>query len=275
MLRLAVYVLCDQFSSFLLSCRHIYITTFNAFSFLFGLFFVFSSRRRYTVCALVTGVQTCALPISQRRRRRWQPTGRVSFRPWKSSVPVREHAGTARLIAAAWRQEATALLAALFGGGGSLGRGQGIGSTVRRDDRGEVGELLRLKGEELIAGLGRLERTGGALAAADERRHLGAVGVDVADDAGLHAHRVLKAVDRVLPALARAGDQLLVGSRDRGVAVGGLECLVDLLDVERDVLRFGQQRLRPLDRLLDLLERGVRQAREVARLVDQRLRLVL
>src|SRR3546814_3635753 len=31
---------------------------------LFVLFFFFSSRRRHTRCALVTGVQTCALPIS-------------------------------------------------------------------------------------------------------------------------------------------------------------------------------------------------------------------
>src|SRR3546814_17348783 len=30
-------------------------------------FFFFSSRRRHTRCALVTGVQTCALPISGRR----------------------------------------------------------------------------------------------------------------------------------------------------------------------------------------------------------------
>src|SRR3546814_4890372 len=30
--------------------------------------FVFSSRRRHTRCALVTGVQTCALPISQEIR---------------------------------------------------------------------------------------------------------------------------------------------------------------------------------------------------------------
>src|SRR3546814_5221921 len=29
------------------------------------LFFFFSSRRRHTRCALVTGVQTCALPIYQ------------------------------------------------------------------------------------------------------------------------------------------------------------------------------------------------------------------
>src|SRR3546814_13436991 len=31
--------------------------------FFFVLFFFFSSRRRHTRCALVTGVQTCALPI--------------------------------------------------------------------------------------------------------------------------------------------------------------------------------------------------------------------
>src|SRR3546814_9014327 len=31
---------------------------------LFFVFFFFSSRRRHTRCALVTGVQTCALPIS-------------------------------------------------------------------------------------------------------------------------------------------------------------------------------------------------------------------
>src|SRR3546814_1728232 len=31
---------------------------------MFLFFFFFSSRRRHTRCALVTGVQTCALPIS-------------------------------------------------------------------------------------------------------------------------------------------------------------------------------------------------------------------
>src|SRR3546814_5763625 len=30
-----------------------------------SIFFFFSSRRRHTRCALVTGVQTCALPISE------------------------------------------------------------------------------------------------------------------------------------------------------------------------------------------------------------------
>src|SRR3546814_3836444 len=33
-------------------------------------FFFFSSRRRHTRCALVTGVQTCALPIWRRSRAR-------------------------------------------------------------------------------------------------------------------------------------------------------------------------------------------------------------
>src|SRR3546814_3082148 len=32
--------------------------------FIIGFVFFFSSRRRHTRCALVTGVQTCALPIS-------------------------------------------------------------------------------------------------------------------------------------------------------------------------------------------------------------------
>src|SRR3546814_2690209 len=36
----------------------------------FHFIFFFSSRRRHTRCALVTGVQTCALPISRCHRRR-------------------------------------------------------------------------------------------------------------------------------------------------------------------------------------------------------------
>src|SRR3546814_7753769 len=36
----------------------------------FVLLFCFSSRRRHTCCALVTGVQTCALPIWPGTRRR-------------------------------------------------------------------------------------------------------------------------------------------------------------------------------------------------------------
>jgi hypothetical protein len=53
------------------------------------------------------------------------------------------------------------------------------------------------------------------------------------------------------------------------------ERLVDLLDVVGDALRLLQELLGALHRLLKLLERGVRQAREVARLVDQHRRFVL
>src|SRR3546814_9745210 len=40
-------------------------------SYLFFYFFFFSSRRRHTRCALVTGVQTCALPIYRAILSRW------------------------------------------------------------------------------------------------------------------------------------------------------------------------------------------------------------
>src|SRR3546814_18570897 len=46
----------------------------------YRLFFFFSSRRRHTRCALVTGVQTCALPIFTQscRREILEPTTKVT-----------------------------------------------------------------------------------------------------------------------------------------------------------------------------------------------------
>src|SRR3546814_1061193 len=46
---------------FLILCSFFVFTFFLLFC-----CFFFSSRRRHTMCALVTGVQTCALPISMR-----------------------------------------------------------------------------------------------------------------------------------------------------------------------------------------------------------------
>src|SRR3546814_9395344 len=47
-------MICDKDSCFSINiCKRCYL-----------MFFFFSSRRRHTRCALVTGVQTCALPIS-------------------------------------------------------------------------------------------------------------------------------------------------------------------------------------------------------------------
>src|SRR3546814_5545813 len=49
-------------------------------------FFFFSSRRRHTRCALVTGVQTCALPILQLHRR---GTAAVRRDPLSRPAPAR------------------------------------------------------------------------------------------------------------------------------------------------------------------------------------------
>src|SRR3546814_7933570 len=63
-------------------------------------FFFFSSRRRHTRCALVTGVQTCALPISAPRREhdagRW-----VAIDRWDgASEAAYRLAGGGRLVPA-------------------------------------------------------------------------------------------------------------------------------------------------------------------------------
>src|SRR3546814_2858950 len=59
-------------------------------------FFVFSRRRRHTSCALVTGVQTCALPISSaetaRPPRLWSHTGPIA------PADVREIVAVARRV---------------------------------------------------------------------------------------------------------------------------------------------------------------------------------
>src|SRR3546814_5583675 len=41
-----------------------HVMSYDTCLFFFYVLFFFSSRRRHTRCALVTGVQTCALPIS-------------------------------------------------------------------------------------------------------------------------------------------------------------------------------------------------------------------
>src|SRR3546814_2272354 len=62
-------------------CDYCYIGYYMYLLLLF--FFFFSSRRRHTRCALVTGVQTCALPISS------------SIRPSRSCAALTPAAGSA------------------------------------------------------------------------------------------------------------------------------------------------------------------------------------
>src|SRR5690606_4476285 len=91
----------------------------------------------------------------------------------------------------------------------------------------------------------------------------------------LHAHGVLQTADRVLPPAARIGDKLGVGRRKRDVAILLLERLVDLADLEGEILGLPKKLLGALDVLLELLERRIRQARQIARLIDEHRRLVL
>src|SRR3546814_10143768 len=52
----------------------------------YAFIFFFSSRRRPTICALVTGVQTCALPISPAPSRRPRLASQSSCRPRPASL---------------------------------------------------------------------------------------------------------------------------------------------------------------------------------------------
>src|SRR3546814_5995198 len=55
----------SSLTSFVQCSYLLFIYCFCLFRIVLLFFFFFSSRRRHTRCALVTGVQTCALPISR------------------------------------------------------------------------------------------------------------------------------------------------------------------------------------------------------------------
>ena len=129
---------------------------------------------------------------------------------------------------------------------------QALGARDRRHDGGEIGELLGLERHELVAGLGGLQRAGGRLARRDQRIDLGARAVEILHHAGLHAHGVLEAGERVLPAGLRIGEELLRGGRARiGLRIGLRERLIDRGDVVGDALRLGEKLLGLADRLLE------------------------
>src|SRR3546814_10053477 len=75
----------------MIHCR--FLIVYMCFILFFFLFFFFSSRRRHTRCALVTGVQTCALPIFSSQFHGLLPIvpiGEVSVMPqaWPTSIPA-------------------------------------------------------------------------------------------------------------------------------------------------------------------------------------------
>src|SRR3546814_8155247 len=74
------------------------------FVLLFFFFFFFSSRRRHTRCALVTGVQTCALPICLTE----SDGGSLDSRDAKVAVDRRPRSSASlgrRLPISPWRSE--------------------------------------------------------------------------------------------------------------------------------------------------------------------------
>ena len=154
-------------------------------------------------------------------------------------------------------------------------RVQRLRAALRGDQRGEIGELLRLQGEKLVARLRCLKCAGCGLARRNEAVHRRARAVDVTDDAGLNAQRVLERADAILPARIGVGDHLRVGAGERGASVAAVECLLDVSHVVGDPLRFAEKLLRALDLLLQLLERTERQRGEIARLVGEARRCLL
>src|SRR3546814_6059482 len=71
-------------------CSFIFVAYLSFF--VFVVFFFFSSRRRHTRCALVTGVQTCALPIWPRTA----PRSVVPIAPIRSAPCRRPHRAASR-----------------------------------------------------------------------------------------------------------------------------------------------------------------------------------
>src|SRR3546814_7345150 len=86
-----MYTLCVMSISLLLSIEYYIMHIVFLELFFFFYVFFFSSRRRHTRCALVTGVQTCALPIC--RARRVPIAGWSNSNPPKPSAPIRSPAG--------------------------------------------------------------------------------------------------------------------------------------------------------------------------------------
>ena len=95
----------------------------------------------------------------------------------------------------------------LVGGGASAI--EALGTTLRRDERGQIGELPGLQRDELIAGLTGLQHSDRRLACREEPTGLGPGRVEALYHAGLDAQRVLITGKGVLPAGLRVACELL------------------------------------------------------------------
>src|SRR3546814_7039200 len=115
-------------------------------------FFFFSSRRRHTRCALVTGVQTCALPISaracgesSRRSKRTAPECVRLRKPQRLQLPALARAAVAQLHVQ--RQQHQPCRAGFDGVAGARGGVDvGIDAQVPRSEEhtSELKSLMRI-----------------------------------------------------------------------------------------------------------------------------------
>src|SRR3546814_6110539 len=126
--------------------------------FIYLFYFFFSSRRRHTRCALVTGVQTCALPISVSLRPVSQQCQFCSMRGSAMAVHVERKDAVTTIIldrpaarnavdrptADALRQafkdfdaDDTARVAVLWGAGGHFCAGADLKAVADGDNRSE------------------------------------------------------------------------------------------------------------------------------------------
>jgi len=106
-----------------------------------------------------------------------------------------KHLNGGGLVTRALPQKAPKLLPALVLRGRALGGFQALSAPLGSDRCGQIGELLGQQGRQLVAGLGCLQGSRCGLARCHKCRHLGAVGVEIGDNAGLHPQRILQRRD--------------------------------------------------------------------------------
>src|SRR3546814_18592180 len=118
--------------------------------------FFFSSRRRQTRCAVVTGVQTCALPISSRVKARratdaakWRIAG--GERLGERARQAQRQRGLRRDLPAGWGGRTGATRAGC-GGSGRRRRRQGRQGRGRSDGSRTFGRLLRPRSDGRTVG---------------------------------------------------------------------------------------------------------------------------
>src|SRR3546814_9450034 len=80
-------------------------------------------------------------------------------------------------------------------------------TALRRHHRGQVGELLRLEREQLIARLRRLQRAACRLTGRHQRVDRRPGAIEITDCPGLYPKRIFERADNVLPAAVRSDEQ--------------------------------------------------------------------